>query len=295
MGQGIDAANRFPLRFAFGRVVVPVLAGVMLLAVSGCGFPVKYRTPERLTRGYVIVLPGIEGASYLNANIARGLVDGGVPSTIEVYDWTASVLLFPMNLRDYYRNQQEARKVARKIVDYQDEHPGRPVHIIGHSGGGGIAVMALEALPVNRQVTGAILLAPAIAPDYDLRRALRKTEYGIWNYYSPYDVGFLRAGTMLMGTIEGRHTSAAGAVGFTVPGVLDPEGRQLYAARLHQQQYTRKMLESGHTGGHTGWAFPKFVAEWLAPLINSQIQARTRQAAVTPTPAGPTSARPSGR
>jgi hypothetical protein len=81
---------------------------------------------------------------------------------------------------------------------------------------------------------------------------------------------------MLMGTIEGRHTSAAGAVGFSVPDVLDPEGRELYGARLHQQQYTRKMLESGHTGGHTGWAFPKFVAEWLAPVINAQIQARAR-------------------
>lgn len=262
-----------------------LLLCVAALPLSGCGWAVKYRSPERQQQGYVIVLPGIEGASYLNANICRGLVSGKVPSTIEVYDWTNTVLLFAMNLRDYARNQQEARKIARKIVEYQSSYPGRPVHLIGHSGGGGIAVMTLEALPPNRQIASAILLAPAIAPDYDLRRALARTEFGIWNYYSPYDVGFLRAGTMLMGTIEGRHTSAAGAVGFSAPRTLNAEGRALYASKLYQQQYNSKMLESGHTGGHTGWAFPKFVSDWLAPLINAQIQARARAGTLPRAPA----------
>lgn|GEM_PF-545044 len=243
--------------------------------VSGCT-PTKVRSAERFDKGYVIILPGIEGVSYLNANIAKGLVDGGVPSTIEVYDWTAgSVLLFPVNLRALDRNKRQARIVARKIMDYQDQFPSRPVHLIGHSGGGGLAVLTLEALPPDRTIASAILLAPALAPDHDLRRAMRRTEYGIYNYYSPHDVGFLRAGTTIMGTIDGRHTSAAGACGFTLPWGLDKEDRQLYRTRLHQQRYTRKMAKSGHSGGHTGWAKRGFVAQWLAPVIRSHVDAQT--------------------
>jgi hypothetical protein len=34
--------------------------------------------PERLDRGLVIVLPGIEGRSHLCLDIANGLADGGV-------------------------------------------------------------------------------------------------------------------------------------------------------------------------------------------------------------------------
>lgn len=247
------------------------VAGVALALLGGCG-PAKYIDRARLEQGYTIVLPGIEGTSPLNASLARGLVDGKWPAAVEVYDWTAgSVFLFPVTLRALERNKDEARKIARKIVAYQDKYPGRPVHVIGHSGGGGIAVLTLEALPPDRQVTSAILLAPAISPEYDLRRALRHAQVGIYNFYSPYDVGFLKAGTTLMGTIDGQHTAAAGAVGFRPPWGLNEADRQLYATKLRQQPYTRKMAQSGHAGGHTGWSGRRFVIEWLCPLLFSQV------------------------
>lgn len=249
------------------------VAGVIALPlICGCS-PAKYVSPERLEQGYTVILPGIEGTSFLNASIAKGLVDGRWPGAIEVYDWTAgSVFLFPVNLRALDRNRHEARKIARKIVKYQELHPDRPVHIIGHSGGGGVAVLTLEALPRENSITSAILLAPAISPDYDLRPAMRRTRHGIWNFYSRYDVGFLRAGTMVMGTIDGQHTSAAGAVGFHMPAGLDHEDRQLYSNKLRQQGYSRKMADSGHTGSHTGWAAREFVAEWLCPIMLSQMK-----------------------
>jgi pimeloyl-ACP methyl ester carboxylesterase len=251
------------------------IVGVLVLPlVCGCS-PAKNLSPSRLERGYAVILPGIEGTSYLNRNVAKGLIDGGWPGAVEVYDWTAgSVFLFPVNLRALERNKHEAEKVARKIVAYQSKHPGKPVHIIGHSGGGGVAVLALEALPPDRQITSAILLAPAISPDYDLRQALRHTEQGVWNFYSRHDVGFLKAGTMFMGTMDGQHTSAAGAVGFHAPWGLDDAGRRLYATKLRQQPYSRKMADSGHTGSHVGWAEPRFVAEWLCPIMLAQTNDR---------------------
>ena len=231
------------------------------------------------------MLPGIEGASYWNASIAGGLVDGGVPAQIEVYDWTLTCAMWAANLCYYTRNVDEANKIVNKIVAYQDLHPGKPVFLIGHSGGGGIAVLALERLGLNRHITGAFLLAPAISPDYDLRSALSHTRCGIWNYYSPYDVGFLAAGTLVMGTIEGKHTRAAGNVGFNVPAGLDAAGQRLYQLMLHQQVYTRNMAQYGHLGGHGGWASRAFVTHYLAPLVIAGAHPQQYQtAAASPPP-----------
>jgi pimeloyl-ACP methyl ester carboxylesterase len=254
-----------------------ILAALAPLALGGCGLS-ELRTPDRTQNGYVLVLPGIEGRSALNTSVAKGLADGGVPGAIEVYDWTlgGSVLTAVASLRAESHNRSEARKIARKILAYQDSHPGKPTHIVGHSGGGGVAVFALEALPPGRQVTSAILLGPALSPDYDLRGALRHTQQGIYNFYSPYDVGFLKVGTSVAGTIDGKHARAAGAVGFTMPWGMDQEDRQLYGSRLHQQPYNSKMADSGNIGTHVGWANRTFVAEWLAPLLNAQADVQTR-------------------
>ncbi len=275
---------------AIGRIwqdMVSIGCVLVLPMVCGCGSAVKNVTTSRLDRGYTVILPGIEGASFLNRNIAKGLIDGGWPGAVEVYDWTAgSVFLFPVNLRALERNRDQAAKIADKIVQYQAKHPGRPVHVIGHSGGGGVAVLVLEALPPERQITSALLLAPALSPDYDLRRALRHTEQGVWNFYSRYDVGFLKAGTTVMGTIDGRHESAAGAVGFQTPWGLDESDRRLYATKLRQQPYARKMADSGHTGSHTGWAGRQFVADWLAPIMRAQMGDHAIFAADTGQPNG---------
>jgi len=260
-----------PVKLAFHRKLDMMTALLLITLLGGCGSASELKVVERFENGYIIILPGVEGKSHLNVNIAKGLAEGGVQSAIEIYDWTAfRWLTLPYNLRGLDRNKREARKIARKIMEYQDQFPGKPVHLIGHSGGGGVALLVLEALPYQRKINSAILLAPAVTPRYDLRRALRRTEQGIWNFYSPHDVGFLKLGTTVMGTIDGDHTTAAGAVGFSLPWGLDREGRMLYGAKLHQQRYNHKMASSGHSGGHFGWADRKFVSEWLAPIIMSQ-------------------------
>ncbi len=243
-------------------------AFVILVALSGgCRSPSHLRSPNRYQQGLVIILPGIEGQSPANVSIAKGLERGGVRSAVEIYDWTTGVAGWAANLRYLERNKREATRIAGRIMDYQDRYPERPVHLIGHSGGGGVTVLTLEALPPERKITGAILLAAAIAPDYDLRRALDRVDRAVYNFYSPYDVGFLKFGTTIMGTIEGRHTTAAGVRGFRVPWGMDERGRQLYAQHLRQQRYTRSMAKSGHAGGHFGWSDSRFVADWLAPIV----------------------------
>ncbi len=223
--------------------------------------------PERLDQGYTIVLPGVMGSAPLDHGIIKGLVDAGVPTAVECYDWTAGPLWLIYNLRDLERNRSEAQRIAARIVAYQDRYPGRPVYLVGYSGGGGVAVLALEALPADRKVTKAILLAPTLAQDYDLAPAMRHTEQGVHSFHSAIDVPVMILMTMAVGTTEGRHTFTAGAFGFQRPRRTDKERYHEYATHLAQHAYEFEMLESGHAGGHFGWANRAWVAKWVAPLV----------------------------
>ena len=118
------------------------------------------RAPSRLERGLVIVLPGIEGESCINHSIARGLADGGVESAIEIFDWTTGfILLFPYHLRGWRRNISQAERLVQRIVEYRMAHPGCPVHLVGHSGGGAMTILTLERLPPETRVTSRRSLA----------------------------------------------------------------------------------------------------------------------------------------
>lgn len=225
--------------------------------------------PERLEWGYTLVLPGVGGGdSPVDCGIVVGLKEANVQSAVELYDWTVGGLHWIENLRDLDRNRAEAQRIAAKVLLYQERYPGRPVHVIGYSGGGGVAVLALEALPPGQTIAGAILLAPTLAYDYDLRSAMSHTERGILNFYSPLDAVVLMALGTAAGTTDGRHTLSAGAIGFEVPKSLDAAGREAYRRRLFQQEYQFGMLWAGHTGGHFGWANPTFVAKHVAPLVD---------------------------
>lgn len=228
----------------------------------------RFRTPERYDRGLVIVLPGIESESFLNHGIVWGLSDGGWPGAIEIYDWTTTcVLLFVYHLRAWKRNLRQAQQIAQRIVDYQEEFPGRPVHVIGHSGGGALAILTLEALPADRRVTSAILLAPALSTRYSLTTALQRTERGVWNFWSPLDVIFCGAGTLLLGTIDGRLQPSSGMIGFRDPAGLSDADREIYHEKLHQQAYSPRMAHTFNLGGHFGCVNRVFVEERIAPLL----------------------------
>ena len=134
-------------------------------------------------------------------------------------------------------------------------------------------VASLDALPEGRRVTAAYLLAAAVAPDHDLTAALEHSELGIWNFYSPKDVGFLAVGTSVFGTMDRTHTRAAGAVGFRVPEHLDLAGKDLYAAKLHNAPHNKRMARAGGDGSHLGWARPRFAEKWLAPMILADVEA----------------------
>lgn len=217
----------------------------------------------RADRGLVIVLPGIEGRSGLNEAICTGLAEGGVPYKIELYDWTSR--LGPVaNQRAEGRNREQATQIAASIVRYKTAYPGRPVFLVGQSGGGAMAAWVAECLPSNQQVDGIVMLAASLSPTYSLDVALARSKRGIVNFYSSRDWFLLGIGTTVLGTMDGAHTSSAGKTGFERPALLT---RSKAYERLYQVSWTPAMAQAGNTGTHISSGASAFVATYVAPLI----------------------------
>lgn len=243
------------------RWVVCLLVSAVGLFVTGCLQP--YVNNERLDRGLVIVLSGIEGRSMQTLAICEGLDRGGVDSAIEIFDWTSwgSPL---ESLQNRSRNRRQAGLVAARISEYQDKYPGRPTYVVGQSGGGGLAVWVAEAMPRGRQLDGVILLAPAISPEYPLLAALLATRRGIVNFYSQGDWVVLGLGTSMYGTIDGKMTNSAGMMGFSRSAAAGlPSG----GPKLIQVAWSEEMIGQGHLGGHMTSGSRAFVTKSVAPFI----------------------------
>lgn len=248
-----------------------LIATIGLLIAGGCSLA-DLDTPDRRERGLVLVLPGIEGPSPANYNIARGLDDGGVDAAIRVVNWGTDIPGgFLVNLTDIDRNLRTAERIRDDILEYKRRYNARPVYLVGHSGGAGIAILAVERLPKNQPVNHVVLLAAAISPRHDMRAALQRVTGGIYNFSSKLDVGLLGAGTGTFGTIDRDYGPAAGAVGFETPvGMYDDE-RKL-RKKLHEIPWTTDLIVEGHTGGHFGWSSRNIVAKHVAPLLRAHAE-----------------------
>lgn len=240
-----------------------LVALLVLMLLSGCGEQQTLMGRRGLDEGLVIVLPGIDGRAPHNEAVCKALCNGQTPIAVELYDWTAP--LGPLfNQRAVGRNRQMAERLARRIAAYRQAHPGRPVSLIGHSGGTAIAVWAAEALPEGERVEAIVLLASSLSPGYDLGKAMGRARSGIVSFHSSRDSALLGTGTALFGTMDGKYTEAAGKVGFRT---AEGDNRAGADARLLQIAWTPDMAESGNDGGHFSCLAAKFISAYVAPLV----------------------------
>jgi pimeloyl-ACP methyl ester carboxylesterase len=177
--------------------------------------------------------------------------------------------------------------------------PNRPVTVIGHSGGTAIVVWALEDLaemqrksPDSCRVDRVILLAPALAPDYDLSKALRAVRTRLYVMYSYGDVGLMGAGTFVFGTMDRKHVTSAGLSGFRLPPDLSPADKLEYA-KVRQIPWTTKLVQSGNwLGGHMGWTTTQFAREFIAPILVGKTDPGQPLVTIAAGPAAPATTNP---
>ena len=167
-----------------------------------------------------------------------------------------------LNQMDFLGNRLAGLRIAKMIEQYQDDHPGAPVYIVGHSGGGGVAVFAAEGMSEGRQVDGLVLLSASIWAGYDLTKALGRCRNGIVNFYNKSDVGLLAIGTTITSNVDGMRGPSAGLNGFDA-AKIDKTG--VYS-KLYQVRMT-----AGMTGGdapHAAATRPGFVSLYVAPWVS---------------------------
>ncbi|MDX2198991.1 MAG: hypothetical protein SF069_08470 [Phycisphaerae bacterium] len=229
--------------------------------VCGCRGPDR-SSPDAYDRGLIYLFPGIEGGPWQMKQPAAAFRAAGVVAAIEVHDW--SKLNWFDNLSNLPANLEAAKRIATRVADYARGNPGKPVQLVGYSGGGGLALMVVEALPADVMIDNVVLVQAAISPRFPLDTALSRLRGRLVNIYCESDWFTLGVGTSIMGTMDREFTPSAGKDGLDLSiAVRDPALR----ARVIQQGWTTAALRAGHLGGHLDMIGYEFNRRLVAPWV----------------------------
>jgi hypothetical protein len=247
------------------------LLGAALLLAPGCAMlPTAVRDNYGHERGKLFFIGGAGpiGTVVGRQDVPVGLRLGRYDGAIEVFPWQAPVGGTLRDQTDRRRNQGQAYRLAQRIIEYQDAHPGRPVNIIALSAGTGIAAWAIEALPDNHRVQTVVFLASSLSRDYDLTGVLKHLDGRLYSFASARDP-VLRYVVPVAGSVDRQFGfgQAAGLYGFTPPQGADVHIRRLYRQRLRNRAYRSSYARYGYRGQHTDATELRFVQHVVAPLL----------------------------
>jgi pimeloyl-ACP methyl ester carboxylesterase len=251
--------------FAVAGLLAPAWAAYVS---TGCASPSHVAASDvaRLAVPPPVVfhLPGIAGEMAIDRSLQRGLVDGGVAPSVQIVQWVGQRRGLPA-LGDVRENKRQANQLARQITDIYRQDPRTPIILTSHSGGTGVAVWALEALPDDVQIDTLVMLSSALSPGYDLSKSLAHVRRAI-SLSSVHDNLVLDLGTRTFGTIDRQNVAAAGYAGFIIPEDADPE----QYAKLTQYQYDPAWTTYANHGDHIGSMSIPFARDVIAKWIQSE-------------------------
>jgi pimeloyl-ACP methyl ester carboxylesterase len=220
---------------------------------------------EGAETGLVLVADGCGGIELCELGVRQVMGERGGRHRVTPVRWGHGFGRWYKDLSDEANHAAHSRAIVEQVLAWRERSPSKPVFLVGKSGGTWIAVRALEGLPAD-SVEAAVLLAPAISPDYDLSRALRAVRREMVAFWSPFDLIVLGAGTWLFKTTDRVRSVSAGLVGFRPPASLDDEGLSLYK-KLRLVRWRSAMARTGYLGGHVGPDSPAFLRKYVVPLL----------------------------
>jgi pimeloyl-ACP methyl ester carboxylesterase len=252
--------------------------GAVLLTCPGCTWLSYFGTSDQgQERGKIWFVGGAGGIGNVvgTFDVPRGLKAAGYKGAIETFGWQSVVGGTLRDQMDRDRNEQEARRLAARIEDYMNQHPGRPVSIIALSAGTGIAAWALEALPPQRRVRTVVFLSSSLSRQFDLSPALGHVEDRLHVFYSDRDpvLAYLMP---VAGSVDREwfSQSAIGLYGVALPtGSNAAAARELYKQRVRNHAYQDAYAKYGYFGMHADSTAAGFIEHVVAPLVLRPMQA----------------------
>jgi hypothetical protein len=227
---------------------------------------------ESEATGLVLVADGCGGIDLCATALQHVAATPDSALLVRVISWGHGFGRWHADLTDVANHERWACRMAAEARDWHATYPQVPIYLVGKSGGCGIVARALEELPPGL-VEGAVMLAPALSPGYDLTRALMAVSGEIVVFWSRLDVVVLGLGTWLFGTIDRVRSVSAGMVGFR-EAVDAGETSRLAYARLRQVEWRPAMAWVGYLGGHVGPDSPAFLRRYVVPLLTPHVAAK---------------------
>jgi pimeloyl-ACP methyl ester carboxylesterase len=243
------------LWLAVGGVVVNALLTVLPHFLTS-----RDRGVSQSDQGVVIFVESTRwmGVRWGMRTAARGLRQAGYEGEFLYWKWHSTwraCLVIPA-LVDRGMLEREAQRLADYVVRRRREHPDRPIHLIGYSGGGFVAVRALELLEGTCQVDSAAVLAGAFSPRRDLSTACGSLVGSLVISSSLLDWIIVGLGTLLFGTADRVWTPSVGMIG--------PSGRGDKHLQVISIRWRPGMAVWGHLGGHFSAASAPLMRRWVA-------------------------------
>lgn len=240
----------------------------VLLLAAGCASsrqivpPCGYVAPNA---DVVFVADGSGDFRTTSKMLCEAVSACGDPLRVETFVWSHGYGRMLADHVDHCNHLEEGRRLASLVAAFRQSCPERGVYLVGHSSGSAVVLAAAEAAPPG-SIDRIVLLAPAVACDYDLRPALRSVRQGIDVFISRRDLGPLGFGTAFAGTADRRWSAASGRVGFSP--ILACPGDELLYAKLRTHPWDRCVVWTGNRGSHYGTLEPGFVRAYVLPLLS---------------------------
>ena len=249
---------------AASRPVALVLIACLLAGCASVPPPVLTYRPPLAARGMVLVADGAGGAPEAFDAAVTAVRQTGAPLWVRSFDWTHGRGNGVRDMTDGENARAQGRRLAQHIACYRAADPNLPITLLAYSAGAHVVLEAARWLEPN-SLERIVLLAPAVAADYDLRPALLAARQGVDAFTSERDRLVLGLGTRAVGTADGkRGVPPAGRVGFDAP----PADACLLA-RLHQHPWDPSLAWTGNRGGHAGSLNPQYFRTFVLPLLGS--------------------------
>lgn len=220
--------------------------------------------------GDVYYLDGAGGGGLITnwgRGVKKGLEQAGFEGEFVEPRWETGLGVVADQVANDEYKREKASEVATMIRDARKKYPDAPITLMGLSAGTAVAVFTLEALPQDCQVDNVILLGASIASDYDMSKALKNVSGRVFVFTSEKDA-VLNFAVPMAGTAdrESGDVPSAGLDGFVVPNGAPRATRRLYS-KITNISWRSEFEKDGDWGGHTDTTQPRFVRQYIAPIV----------------------------